>query len=164
MRLQGDMSLNKNGFIVPTAFIWRMLAVLVIGALLAHWVWVVFAPRSASVLPAVLPVSGLPAEHLFGIAAASSVPGTTAQAALPNLRLLGVFAGSPGFAIFELDGKRQLGLATGQEIAQGVKLVEVAVEHVVIERGGVRQQVQLEGNESATRNVAAAMVKSIQLR
>lgn len=162
MRMQGDLSLHSVA--VPTAFMSRVLAVLVIGALLARWIWVVFAPHSASVLPAAQPVAGLPAERLFGIAAASSVSGITAQAALPNVRLLGVFAGSPGFAILELDGKRQVGLATGQEIARGVKLAEVAIEHVVIERGGVRQQVQLEGSASATRNAAAALVQSIPRR
>lgn len=147
------MSLRTNG--VPgtawTAFMWRVLAVLVIGAMLAHWTWVLFAPRSEQVLPAALPAAGFHAEHLFGSVAAS---GVTVQAALPNVRLVGVFAGTPGFAVFELDGKRQVGLLTGREIVAGTKLVEVEIDHVTIERGGVRQQIRLSGKAPATSNAA----------
>lgn len=151
MQLPGirEMSLRANGAVGVSAwgsFMWRVLAVLVIGALLAHWTWVVFAPRSAQVLPAVLPASGFQAERLFGSTAVSSV---AVQAALPNVRLVGVFAGVPGFAIMELDGKRQVGLATGHEIVAGAKLVEVAIDHVVIERNGVRQQIRLAEKEPA---------------
>lgn len=123
-----------------STFIWRMLAVLVIMPMLAHWSWVLFAPQSDSVLPAVLPTSDFQTEQLFGNAAASAI---TVQAVMPNVRLVGVFAGVPGFAVLELDGKRQLGLATGREIVAGVKLIEVAIDHVVIEHDGVRQQIPL---------------------
>lgn len=151
-----EMLLRTNG--VPgtawSAFMWRVLAVLVIGAMLAHWTWVLFAPSSELVLPAALPASGFHAEHLFGSAAVS---GVTVQAALPNVRLVGVFAGSPGFAVLELDGKRQVGLTTGREIVAGTKLVEVAIDHVVIERNGVRQQIRLTGKAPATSNAAASV-------
>lgn len=119
--------------------IWRVLAVLVIVPVLAHWTWVLFAPGSGSVLPAVLPTSDVQTGQLFGNAAA-----VTAQAVMPNVRLIGVFAGVPGFAVLELDGKRQLGLATGHEIVLGVKLIEVAIDHAVIGHDGVRQRIQLE--------------------
>jgi hypothetical protein len=67
-------------------------------------------------------------------------------AVMPGIRLVGVFAGTPGFAVFELDGKRQLGLATGHEIVAGAKLINVAGDHVVIERDGVAQQILLVAN------------------
>jgi type II secretory pathway component PulC len=164
MQLPGKrgMSLQANGAVgvsIWAPFMWRVLAVLVIGALLAHWTWVVFAPRSAQVLPAMLPASGFQAEHLFGITAVSSV---AVQAALPNVRLVGVFAGVPGFAIMELDGKRQVGLATGHEIVSGAKLVEVAIDHVVIERNGVRQQIRLAEKESVI-NSLDSMAQAIPL-
>lgn len=150
MRLLGKRGevLRVNGAVEASwASIWRVLAVLVIGAMLANWTWVIFAPRSASALPAVQPASGFQAERLFGIAAASGVTGT---ALMPNVRLVGVFAGMPGFAVLELDGKRQVGLATGKEIVAGTRLLEVASDHVVIERGSVHQQIQLEGMAAAS--------------
>jgi hypothetical protein len=120
---------------------WRVLAVLVVVTLLVHWIWVLFEPRSIPVLPAEFPSPDSHAEQMFGstlTASTSAVP-----VVMPNVRLVGVFAGVPGFAVLELDGKRQLGLATGHEIVAGAKLVEVAKDYVVIERAGVRQQIQL---------------------
>ncbi len=133
-----ELSMNAG---ISSEYIWRILAVLVIAALLAHWTWVLFAPQSASVLPAAQPVGDFQAEHLFGIAPAS---GVATQAILPEGKLVGVVAGKPGFAILELDGKRQVGYATGKEIVAGTKLVEVANDHVVIEQGGARQRIPLE--------------------
>lgn len=122
-------------------FMWRVLAVLVIVTMLVHWVWVLFEPRSISVLPAAFPASNSHAEQLFG--SVLFVPAPAVSSVAPNIRLVGVFAGVPGFAVLELDGKRQLGLATGHEIVAGTKLVEVTKDHVVIERDGVRQQIRL---------------------
>jgi hypothetical protein len=156
MQLPGKqgMILRANGVVDISArsqFMWRVLAVLVIGAMLAHWTWVLFAPHTASVLPAAFPSPGIQAERLFGSAAAS---GVTVQAVMPDVRLVGVFAGVPGFAVLELDGKRQMGLATGREIVSGVKLVAVAIDHVVIERNGVRQQIPLAGKTPGKAAVA----------
>lgn len=158
MPLLDGASVRLNGVTPARAMlIWRVVTVLVLGALLTHWVWVIFAPRSASVLPAVQSAPDLKAESLFGVAAVSSVSGT--QSVLPNVRLVGVFAGTPGFAVMELDGRRQVGLAEGGEIAAGAKLVEIASDHVVIERDGVRQQIALEGKTTALGNAAAAAVQ-----
>ena len=157
--LEGS-SLRLHGANVALAratLMWRIVAVLVLGALLAHWVWVICAPRSASVRPAVQSASGAKAEALFGVAAVSSVAGV--QSVLPSVRLVGVFAGTPGFAVMELDGRHQVGLATGGEIAAGARLVEVASDHVVIERDGVRQQILLEGKTTALRNAVNASVQ-----
>jgi type II secretory pathway component PulC len=92
-------------------------------------------------LPAGYSPSNSHAEQLFG----SALPVSTSvvPVVMPNVRLIGVFAGVHGFAVFELDGKRQLGLAIGHEIVAGAKLLEVAKDHVVIERAGVRQQILL---------------------
>lgn len=134
---------------------WQTLATLVLGAMLVRWAWVLFAPSSASVLPASQPADATQTEHLFGIAV-SNVP---VQVALPNVRLVGVFA--PGFAILELDGNRQKGLATGTEIVPGAKLVEVAIDHVIIERNGARQEIPLEGRASASKRAADAIVHAL---
>lgn len=140
-------------------FMWRVVAVLVIGALLARWVWVFFAPVSEQILPASQQVSGFQAEHLFGIAAVSVEP---VQAVVPNVRLVGVFAGTPGFAVLELDGQRQVGVVTGKEVATGAWLVEVAIDHVVIESNGVRQQIDIEKNAPVRRESADAELTTAQ--
>jgi type II secretory pathway component PulC len=137
----GEIPLRKVPGATWGVLMWRVLAVLVIVSLLVHWFWVLFAPRSISVLPAGYSPSNSHAEQLFGSAQPVSV--SAVASVMPNVRLVGVFAGTPGFAVLELDGKRQLGLATGHDIVAGAKLVEVAKDHVVIERAGVRQQILL---------------------
>ena len=141
-----------------STFIWRVLAVLVIAAMLANWTWLLFAPRSASVLPAMQAAGEFQAERMFGVAPVSAV-----TSVMSNVRLLGVFAGNPGFAVVELDGKRQIGLATGKELVAGSKLVAVATDHIVIESGGVRQQIPLEGRSSAVNSAKTATLRSIPL-
>jgi general secretion pathway protein C len=141
---------------------WRLLGVLVIGGLLANWTWVLFAPRSASVSQAVPLTSDSHTERLFGVEAISlTASSVTVLTSMPNVRLVGVFAGHPGFAVLELDGKHQLSVATGSEIAPGSRLVEVAIDHVVIERAGVRQQVVLEGKATAIKSATAATLLAV---
>jgi len=135
------MSLRTSGVAVAVmraSFLWRGLAVLVIVAMLAHWTWVLFAPGSTTVLPATQATSEFQTERLFGVASVSAV-----VSVMPNVRLVGVFAGNPGFAVLEIDGKRQVGLPAGAEIIAGAKLAEVAIDHVLIERGGVRQRIDM---------------------
>ena len=132
-----------------TALAWRVLAVLVIAAMLAKWTWQLLVPAGDAVLPAIQTSSAGQTAHLFGTAAVSGV-----TVAAPNIKLVGVFA--PDFAILEIDGKKQLGLATGREIAAGSKLLEVAGDHVVIEQGGIRQNIVLEGKAAAIKSAQAA--------
>lgn len=127
-----------SGVAISVSFKWRVLAVLVIMTMLAHWTWLLFAPSSATVLPATQTSSESGAERLFGVASVSA-----AVSIMPNVRLVGVFSGNPGFAVLEIDGKRQVGLAAGAEIVAGAKLVKVAIDHVLIERGGVRQRIDM---------------------
>lgn len=120
--------------------LWRVLATLVIATMLARWLWVLFAPQAISVRPAVLISSASRSETLFGHAA----PAPVATSILPNVRLIGVFA--PKFAVLELDGNRQIGLATGLEVVPGTRLVEVTKDYAVIERSGLRQQIPMAKN------------------
>ena len=146
------MSLHIVSGAAWSKFMWRVLAVLVVAVMLAHWTWVFVAPRAISVLPAPPSSSDSQAERLFGTATASAAQVHTI---LPGMRLVGVFAGAPGFAVFEVDGKGQMGLATGHEIVAGAKLVEVAFDHAVIERNGVRKQIPLAGKTVVPASPAA---------
>lgn len=146
------MQINAKNFIWP----WGVSAV-VAAILLARWTWILFAPQAPEVVvePAgSLEISG----RLFGEAAAS---GVAAQSlAIPNMKLVGVFSGKSGFAVLELDGKKQLGVPLGGEFQPGVRLVEVNPDHVIVEKGSVRQKVMLEQNQKAVSSATAAVVQS----
>lgn len=143
--------------------LWRGVGALVLGVLLARWGWVFFVPQATAV--AIVPEHGnsIEAGRLFGVAVATAQPAEAMV--LPNVRLVGVFAtqfrnhprdtshpelpvtgaGHPGFAVLKLDEKRQVGVAVGESVVPGTKLLEVHPDYVLLERAGVRQRVNLEG-------------------
>lgn len=132
-------------------FTWRGAGAIALGVLLAKWIWILFAPQPVYTSSAPVRTAAMEAGQLFGVAAETE---TTSQGvALPNVQLLGVFAanrGKPGFAILKLDGSRQMGLAEGEEVVAGTRLIEVHANHVVLERAGVQQRVELENKFAAS--------------
>ena len=128
---------------------WRGVGALLMGILLARWVWIFFAPQAMAI--AVVPEHGaaLEAGRLFGQAA--SGVGSAQGTALSNVQLVGVFAassGKPGFAILKLDDKRQVGVAVGGIVVPGTKLFEAHSDYVLLESGGIRQRVDLIGKRA----------------
>ena len=125
-----------------------MLAVLVAaGTLAAQWFWYFAAPSAASAPPAPEPVQvvaaaeNVAAAALFGAAPA----GGMALSGL-NIRLKGVFAGTPasqGVAIVNAGGRDE-SARVGGEIVPGVVLESVHAQHVVLRRNGVAERVNLE--------------------
>jgi general secretion pathway protein C len=111
------------------------------GLVLAYWTWVWFAPR---VEPRAEPV----AAETGNLASASRMFGRverTQNIAAPTgvaIKLLGVVAasrGRRGYAVLQLDAKQILAVHEGGDIAPGVRLAEVHPDHVILERGGVRE-------------------------
>ena len=103
------------------------------------------APPSTVI--AIVPGHGVSenAGRLFGVATAG-LPAAATAAALPNVKLVGVFApnsGHSGFAVLKLDEQHQVGAVVGGSVASGVKLLEVHADHVVLESSGVRQKVEM---------------------
>ncbi len=131
---------------------WRGVGALVLGVLLAQWSWVLFAPHATAIAAVAERGAAAEAGQLFGVAAAFGVK-SAEGVALPNVRLVGVFAagpGKPGFAVLKLDDQRQMGVALGKEVAPGTKLLEVHPDYVLLERAGVRQRVNLERKAADT--------------
>jgi general secretion pathway protein C len=143
---QGNMAIGKAGT-SPWTVAWYALGALVLGALLAKWSWILL--KSPSTVAALVPDHAVSENsgRLFGAATAEST-----AAAMPNVKLIGVFApesGRSGFAVLKLDEQRQIGAAVGENVAPGVKLLEVHADHVVLERSGAQQRVDMI-NASAT--------------
>ena len=144
-------SLSRISIYLPLS--WRGLSTLILGVLLAKWWWILFAPHAT--FTAAIPERGsaMEAGRLFGVTAANDV--TAQGVALPNVQLLGIFAasaGKKGFAILMLDDKRQKGVAEGEEVASGTRLVAVHDDHVLLERAGAQQRVNLESKGTGSRN------------
>ncbi len=131
---------------------WRGVGALVLGVLLAQWSWVLFAPYATAIAAVAERGAAVEAGQLFGVATAFEVK-SVEGVALPNVRLVGVFAagpGKPGFAVLKLDDQRQVGVVLGEDVAPGTKLLEVHSDYVLLERAGVQQRVNLEGKTAGT--------------
>lgn len=139
---------------------WPALGAALLGAMLARWTWLLFAPAGAAMPPPVWEASEH-SGHLFGTARESTAPAALASS---NIRLIGVFSHqSKGFAVMEIDGK-QVGVALGHEVRPGVRLAETHHDYVVLEQGGVRSRVDLAGVVSPADASQSAATDSTPLR
>jgi len=152
MRLASDKSgdrLKIAGINVAAVFSrlplsWHGVGALVVGISLARWTWILFAPQTLSVFPPKSDVGGKESEKIFGRVASNNAATNNNDVVLGNAHLVGVFTGKQAFAVLKMDEKTQRGVALGDEVVKGTKLIEVANDHVVLEHNGARQQLYLE--------------------
>ncbi|TAL93079.1 MAG: general secretion pathway protein [Rhodanobacter sp.] len=116
-------------------------AIALLGLVLAHWTWEWLAPRPEPRAPAPAPTAkqATAAAGLFGSAQRDS---DAAAATGLAIRLLGIVAatdGHRGYALLQLGAKEVLAVRAGDDVAPGVRLAKVGTDHVVLERGGVRE-------------------------
>ena len=112
-------------------------ALAVLALVAAYWTWGWFAPRQIPRAPA--------ASDSGGGATVGAMFGSAAQertAAMPTgiaIRLLGIVAatgGRRGYAVVELDPRQILAVHEGDDVAPGIRLVEVRSDQVTLERSG----------------------------
>ena len=119
-------------------------ALVLLGLVLAYWTWAWLAPRPEPRAQAAVQPGGR-AEAAFGLF--GTARGDTGAAPTGvSIGLLGVVAAKsshsgsePGYAVLRLDSKQTVAVREGGEIEPGVRLAEVHADHVVLERGGVRE-------------------------
>lgn len=139
-----------------------LVAVALLGLVLAYWTWVWFAPRSEPRLgPAAVPSGTLAsAGTLFG-----SVPREQTTAAVPTgvaIRLLGVVAASSsqrGHAVVQIDAKQIQVVDEGKDVAPGIRLAEIHPEYVILERAGARERLALPQRRSSATPAARTVKK-----
>jgi general secretion pathway protein C len=122
-----------------------LVSLVLLCAVLAYWTWAWLAPRPA---PVAASSESLPrpdaAYNLFGGTRRSRLPAASTSG--PSIRLLGVAAaaaGKRGHAILQLDGGRTLVTREGNEIAPGLRLLEVQSGQITLERNGLRETLVL---------------------
>ena len=133
---------------------WRGVGAIILGVLLAKWTWILFAPHALTILPPKPDTAENISDALFGIGSISGVAAANVDAVLGNVHLVGVFTGKRGFAVLKLDEKTQRGVAVGEDVVKGTKLVTVNADHVVLEHNGIRQRVNLEKESTNNKGLA----------
>lgn len=118
-----------------------LIAIALLGAVLAYWTWAWFAPRPVPRVEATAALTGSVASAggVFG-----SVPRNQGAAAPTGIaiKLLGVVAasgGRRGYAVVQLEGKQILAVHEGEDVAPGIRLAQVLPDHAILERSGVRE-------------------------
>ncbi len=133
------MLLNKAASLTTLA------ALALLGVVLAYWSWALLAPPPVPRAPAAVETPGRTssAGGLFG--SVKQGQGATA-AASTAVRLMGVVAASGGrsgnrlgHAVLRLDGKKTVAVLQGEDVEPGLRLAEVHVDHIVLERNGARE-------------------------
>lgn len=130
-------------------FISTLAALALLAWALAYWSWIWWLPRPESRgddLPT--PTASVSsAAGLFGEVqrAAGAAPATGIALRLQGVVAATAAAGSPsadgerGYAIVQLDAKKVVAVHEGEEVVPGVRLAEVHADHVILERGGLRE-------------------------
>lgn len=122
-----------------------LAALTLLGVVLAYWSWAWLAPPPAPRAPAAVETAGRTssAGALFGDAEQGP---DAAAAASSSIRLMGIVAASggrsgsrPGHAVLRLDAKKTVAVLQGEDIEPGLRLAEVHVDHIVVERNGARE-------------------------
>ena len=149
------MSLERSSIAQNAVVLLATLSALVVlGWVLAQWTWAWLAPRPEPRTPAAVP-AGLrlqAAPSLFGVAQRG---GNVAAPTGIAIRLLGVIAangGHLGYAVVQLEARQILAVREGDDIAPGIRLAEVGTDHVILERGGVRETLAWLGKNAAAQS------------
>lgn len=115
-------------------------ALVSLGSVAAYWTWELLAPRpELRARISAEPDGGTSAGLLFGVVRRdenNASPGATA------IRLLGIVAateGRLGYAVVQLDTKEIVAVPEGGDVAPGIRLAEVGIDYIVLERGAVRE-------------------------
>lgn len=116
-------------------------AVALLGAVLAYWTWVWLAPRPQPRLQQAVQQNLAPesAFGLFGGGGQGAAETAPTQIAITLLGVVAPSGNSAGYALFRLNSKKTVAVTQGHQIEAGVRLAEVHPDHVVIDRGGIRE-------------------------
>ncbi len=148
------------------------LALALLCWVLARWTWVLLAPA----VPVLAPPAPGPVDlqaalneilraRLFNGQAGGEAP--IASTVRRDVQLAGVFATAPqgrGWAVVQFEGKAQQVAASGAEIAPGLVLDQVFGDHVVINRQGSRERIDLARRIAVAPQAAPAFGLNVQQR
>lgn len=123
------------------------IALVIVGALAlfalvaAHWTWQWLAPHAESRGQQVANEIGHAgsANALFGNAARDDSSPSSTGIGISLLGIVAATAGGRGYAVLRLEPKALVTVREGEDVAPGLRLAEVATDHVILERGGTRE-------------------------
>jgi general secretion pathway protein C len=136
------LSFDRSTIAQTTAITLATIAATALFALVAtYWTWEWLAPRPEMRAQTVAD-AGVHAVSDNGLFGNLTHDRKSASPTGIEIKLLGVVAATPGrrgYALIQLDPKNILAIREGEEIAPGIRLAEVAADHLTLERSGIRE-------------------------
>jgi general secretion pathway protein C len=116
-------------------------ALVLLGLVAAYWTWAWLAPLPEPRAPgaANAGAAGVSAGSLFGSAQRDANGPVRTGIAIKLLGIVAATEGRSGYAVMQLESKDILAVREGEEVAPGIVLAEVGIDHVILERGGARE-------------------------
>ena len=107
----------------------------------AHWTWAWFAPRQEPRAQVAANPGGhaTSAKGLFGNLEQAKNGASPTGIAIRLLGIVAATAGRHGYAVMRLEPGKIFAVREGEDIAPGIMLAEVGADHVILERGGIRE-------------------------
>lgn len=102
----------------------------------AYWTWQWMAPSSASRAPTA-PGEILNATSAAGLFGAAQRETGGVPSPVTDIRLLGIVAataGQNGYAVLRIEPRQVITVQEGKDIAPGIRLAKVGIDHVILER------------------------------
>ena len=140
-----------------------LVALALLGAVLAYWTWAWFAPRAEPRIEASAVQSGsvASAAAIFGNVPHNQEAATPTGIAIKLLGVVAASAGRRGYAIVQLEAKQILAVEEGEEISPGIRLAEVHPGNVILERNGLRETLALPEKKAATTAAPQAVAYAV---
>lgn len=141
-RKMRHLSFDRSNTAQSAAIALATIGALALLALVAaHWTWQWLAPHAESRGQQVAKEIGhaRSANVLFGNAARDDSGPSSTGIGISLLGIVAATAGGRGYALLRLEPKTLLTVREGEDIAPGLRLAEVATDHVILERGESRE-------------------------
>jgi general secretion pathway protein C len=149
----GRSSLTQTAVVTLLA----LAAVALFGLVLAYWTWIWFAPRAESRAEVATVGTGslASASPLFGRVERNKITAAPTGIAIKLLGVVAASGGRRGYAVVQLEAKQIVAVLEGEDVTPGLRLAEVHPDHVILERGGVRETLTWPQQKRAPAAIAA---------
>ncbi len=115
-------------------------ALALLGWVAAYWSWGWLTPRpEPRAQPAADLGSGASAGALFGKVQQDRNSAARTGIAIRLLGIVAATGGRSGYAVVQLEPRQILAVREGEELAPGIRLAQVGIDHVILERSGTRE-------------------------
>ena len=129
-------------------------ALALLGFVAAYWTWDWLAPRPEPRAQAAANAgAGTYAGAMFGDVKRDSNSAAPTGIAIRLLGIMAATGGRLGYAVVQIEPRQILAVREGEDIAPGLRLAEVGIDHVILDRGGTRERLAWPEKSTSTEPV-----------